>query len=93
MGAYSANYPVCYEETMKQRYFKVGNKYYFHDSVIRLIDRYSEISQNPEEIIRSLVHDKLNAARQSRHSDGIARLSIPRFLRLYWESGVKNPLN
>ena len=52
---------------MKQRYFKVGNKYYFHDSVIRLIDRYSEISQDPEEIIRSLVHDKLNAARQSRH--------------------------
>ena len=52
---------------MKQRYIKVGNKYYFHDSVIRLIDRYSEISQDPEEIIRSLVQDKLNVARQSRH--------------------------
>ena len=68
MGAYSANYPVCDEETMKQRHIiKVGNKYYSHKSVIRLIDRHSEISQDPEEIIRSLVQDKLNVARQSRH--------------------------
>ena len=65
MGAYSANYPVCDEETMKQRFFKVGKKYYSHNSVIRLIDRHSEISQDPEEIIRSIVQDKLSVARQS----------------------------
>ena len=52
---------------MKQRYLKVGNKYYSHKSVIRLIDRHSGISQDPEEIIRSLVQDKLSVARQSRH--------------------------
>lgn len=67
MGAYSANYPLCDKETMKPRYLKVGNKYYSHKSVIRLIDHHSEISQDPEKIIRSLVQDKLSVARQSRH--------------------------
>ena len=67
MGAYSANYPVCDEERMKQRFLKIGKKYYSHNLVLRLIDRHSEISQDPEEIIRSLVQDKLNVARQSRH--------------------------
>lgn len=67
MGAYSANDPVCDEETMKQSVLKVGKKYYSHNSVLRLIECYSEVSEDPEQIIRSLVRDPLTAARQSRH--------------------------
>ena len=52
---------------MKHRHLRVGKKYYSHASVIQLVDRHSGISQDPEEIIRSLVQDKLNVARQSRH--------------------------
>ena len=48
---------------MKQRYVKVGKRYYSHDSVLRLIERHSEISHDPEKIIRSLVQDKLAVAR------------------------------
>ena len=51
---------------MKQRYVKVGKRYYSHDSVLRLIERHSEISHDPEKIIRSLVQSKLAQARQSR---------------------------
>ena len=67
MGAYSANDQVCDEETMKQSVLKVGKKYYSHNSVLRLIECYSEVSEDPEQIIRSLVRDPLTAARQSRH--------------------------
>ena len=52
---------------MKQKVLKIGKKYYSHNSVGRLIDRHSEISQDPEEIIRSIVQDKLNVAKQSGH--------------------------
>ena len=49
---------------MKHKTIKVGNRYYSHNSVIRLIDRHSEISQDPEEIIRSLVREKIAKARE-----------------------------
>ena len=48
---------------MKQRCVKVGEKFYSHDSVLQLVERYSDISQDPEIIIRSLVQDKLAIAR------------------------------
>ena len=49
---------------MKKRYFKIGKKVYSHRSVIQLIDLHSEISEDPEQIIRSLVQDKLTEARK-----------------------------
>ena len=51
---------------MKQRYVKVGKRYYSHDSVLRLIERHSEISHDPVKIIRSLVQRELTRARQSK---------------------------
>ena len=50
---------------MERKYVKVGNKFYSHNSVVRLIDRHSEISQDPEEIIRSLVREKIAEARET----------------------------
>ena len=52
---------------MKHRHLRVGKKYYSHPSVIQLVDRHSRISQDPEEVIRSLVQDKLDVARQSKY--------------------------
>lgn len=75
MGAYSANDPVCDEKTMKHRYVKVGTRYYSHDSVIQLIDRYSGISRDPKDIIRSLVRDRLTVARHA----GLFRWNCPPF--------------
>ena len=49
---------------MKKRYFKIGKKVYSYRSVIQLIDLHSEISEDPEQIIRSLAQDKLTEARQ-----------------------------
>lgn len=51
---------------MKQRYVKVGKRSYSHDSVLRLIERHSEISHDPVKIIRSLVQRELAQARQSK---------------------------
>ena len=50
---------------MKRKYIKVGKRTYSHYSVVRLIERHRQISQDPEEIIRSLVRNKLAEARNS----------------------------
>lgn len=63
MGACLANHPNCGEAKMKPKYKKVGKRTYSHNSILRLIDSYSQISQDPEKIIRSLVHEKIAAAR------------------------------
>ena len=49
---------------MKKRYFKIGKKVYSHRSVIQVIDLHSEIFEDPEQIIRSLLQDKLTEARK-----------------------------
>lgn len=49
---------------MKKRYLKIGKKVYSHDSVIQLINLHSEISEDPEQIIRNLIQDKLTEARK-----------------------------
>ena len=36
---------------MKRKYIKVGKRTYSHYSVVRLIERHRQISQDPEEII------------------------------------------
>ena len=48
---------------MKQRYVKVGRRNYFDPSVVRLVELHSEISQDPEEIIRYLIRKDLTDAR------------------------------
>ena len=48
---------------MKSKYIKVGKRTYSHDSVVRLIERHRHVSQDPEEIIRSLVRNELAEAK------------------------------
>lgn len=48
---------------MEQRYVKVGRRTYFDPSVVRLVELHSEISQDPEEIIRYLIRTELTDAR------------------------------
>ena len=50
---------------MKRKYIKVGKRIYSHYSVVRLIERHQQISQDPEEIIQSLVRNELDDARNS----------------------------
>ena len=50
---------------MKRKYIKVGKRTYSHYSVVRLIELHGQIFQNPKEIIRSLVRNKLDEARNS----------------------------
>ncbi|MDE0635329.1 MAG: ImmA/IrrE family metallo-endopeptidase [Candidatus Poribacteria bacterium] len=57
---------------MKHKIIKVGNKYYSHNSVVRLIECYSEISQDPEKIIRKLAQEKLTEARDIAETMGIS---------------------
>ena len=48
---------------MKERYVKVGKRTYSHNSVLRLIEHHKQISEDPEEILRNLVREKLTEAR------------------------------
>ena len=48
---------------MEQRYVKVGRRTYSDPSVVRLVGLHSEISQDPEEIIRYLIRNELTDAR------------------------------
>lgn len=48
---------------MTRKYVRVGKKIYSHPSVVGLIGLHQEISQDPKEIMRSLVRRKFNAAR------------------------------
>ena len=48
---------------MKSKYIKVGKRTYSHDSVVRLIERHRHVSQDSEEIIRSLVRNELAEAK------------------------------
>ena len=41
------------------KYTKVGNRTYYHKSVLKLIERHHEISKDPQEIIRYLTREKL----------------------------------
>ncbi len=50
---------------MGRKYVKVGKQVYSHSSVLRLIELHRHISQDPREIIRSLVRNQLNEARNS----------------------------
>ena len=50
---------------MTQKYVKVGKRIYSHSSVTRLIKLHPQISEDPEEIIRSLVHNELTKAKNS----------------------------
>lgn len=49
---------------MKRKYVKVGKKYYSHPSVVKLIEQNPDISNDPEEIIRSFVQKTLAEARK-----------------------------
>ncbi len=57
---------------MKHNIIKVGKKYYSHNSVVRLIECYSDISQDPEQIIRKLAQEKLAEARDIAEAKGIS---------------------
>ncbi len=48
---------------MKRKFVKVGRDVYSHSLVVGLIERYHGISQDPKEIMRSLVRGRLDAAR------------------------------
>ena len=48
---------------MERKLVKVGNQIYSHCSVLRLIELHGQISQDPKEIIRSLVRNQLSEAR------------------------------
>ncbi len=48
---------------MKRKYVKVGKQIYSHNSVVRLIECHQHISQDPEEIIRNLVRNRLIEAK------------------------------
>ena len=37
---------------MTLKYAKVGKRHYFHNSVLRLVERYEGVSEDPQEIIR-----------------------------------------
>ena len=50
---------------MKPKYIRVGKRAYFDGSVIRLIECHPHISQDPKEIIRSLVRNELVEAKNS----------------------------
>ena len=50
---------------MKLKHIKVGKQTYFNRSVVRLIESHREGTQDPEEIIRSLVRNKLDEAKNS----------------------------
>ena len=50
---------------MKLKYIPVGKNTYFDDSVIRFIELHGHISQDPKEIMRRLVRDKLTEAKNS----------------------------
>ena len=50
---------------MGRKYVKVGKQVYSHSSVLRLTELHRHISQDPREIIRSLVRNQLNEARNS----------------------------
>ena len=48
---------------MKRKYVRVGKRIYSHNSVVRLIECNQHISQDPEEIIQNLVHNRLTEAK------------------------------
>ena len=48
---------------MNGKYIKVGRRVYSHPSVIGLIERHHAISQDPKEIMQSLIRIRLDAAR------------------------------
>ena len=48
---------------MKRKYVRVGKRTYSHNSVVRLIECHQHISQDPEEIIRNLVRNRLTEAK------------------------------
>ena len=50
---------------MGRKYVKVGKQIYSHPAVVRLIGLYEQISQDPKEIIRSLLRNRLSEARNS----------------------------
>ena len=63
MGARPASDPNCSEIIMKRKYVEVGKQFYSHNSVVRLIECHQHVSQDPQEIIRNLVHNELAKAR------------------------------
>ena len=50
---------------MKNKIIRVGNKFYSHKSVIRLVKCHSDISQDPKNIIRSLIQNELAGFKNS----------------------------
>ena len=50
---------------MTLKYAKVGKRHYLHNSVLRLVELYEGVSEDPQEIIRNIVKEKLTDARNS----------------------------
>ena len=48
---------------MKRKYVRVGKRIYSHNSVIHLTECHQHVSQDPEEIIRNLVRNRLTEAK------------------------------
>jgi Zn-dependent peptidase ImmA (M78 family) len=63
VGARPAGDPNRSEIIMKRKYVEVGKRIYSHNSVGRLIECHQHISQDPEEIIRNLVRNRLTEAK------------------------------